>query len=157
MKTLKECIQEAREKKVAIGHFNISNMEAFWGVFRAAQALKVPIIIGVSEGERDFIGIDQIAAVVKTTREKNDFPIFLNADHTYSFERVKEVIDAGFDSVIFDGANILWEENVKIAKQCVEYARNCDREVLVEGELGFIGQSSKVLDAIPDGVLLDEK
>ncbi|MEI6842885.1 MAG: class II fructose-bisphosphate aldolase [bacterium] len=157
MKTLKECVHEALEKKVAIGHFNISNMEAFWGVFRAAQSLNVPIIIGVSEGERDFVGIPQVAAVVKATREQYNYPIFLNADHTYSFNRVKEVIDAGFDSVIFDGANISLEENIKVAKQCVEYARGCGREVLVEGELGFIGQSSKVLDAIPEGVLLDEK
>ncbi len=157
MRTLKEYVYEAKEKKVAIGHFNVSNMEAFWGVFRAAQSLNVPIIIGASEGERDFFGIPQIAAIVKATREQYNYPIFLNADHTYTFDRVKEVIDAGFDSVIFDGANISWEENIKIAKQCVEYARACGREVLVEGELGFIGKSSKVLDAIPEGVLLDEK
>jgi hypothetical protein len=48
--TLKECVWNAREKKVAVGHFNISNLEGFWGVFRAAQSLDVPIIIGVSEG-----------------------------------------------------------------------------------------------------------
>lgn len=156
MKTLKECVLEAKEKKVALGHFNISNIEGFWGVFRAAQSLDLPIIIGVSEGERDFIGVRQVAALVKATREELDYPIFLNADHTYSFERVKEAIDAGFDSVIFDGAKLSFEENVKLAKQCVEYARNSGREVLVEGELGFIGQSSKILDEIPEGVLLDE-
>ncbi len=142
---------------MAIGHFNISNTEGLWGVFRAAQALSVPVIIGVSEGERDFIGVPQVAALVKSLSDEFDYPIFLNADHTYSFDRVKEVIDAGFDSVIFDGANLSFEENVKITKQCVDYARACGREVLVEGELGFIGQSSKILDGIPDGVLLDEK
>lgn len=156
VKTLKECVEEAREKKVAVGHFNISNTEALWGVFRAAQSLNVPVIIGVSEGERDFIGVKQAAALVKSIREEFDYPIYLNADHTYSFERVKEAIDAGFDSVIFDGAKLPFEENVKIAKQCVEYAKNCGREVLIEGELGFIGTSSKVLDEIPEGVLLDE-
>lgn len=156
MKTLRECVAEAREKKIAIGHFNISNTEGLSGVFRAAQVLNVPIIIGVSEGERDFIGVKQVAALVKSLREEFDYPIYLNADHTYSFDRVKEAIDSGFDSVIFDGAKLSFEENVKIAKQCVEYARNCGRDVLVEGELGFIGTSSKVLDAIPEGVLLDE-
>ena len=95
--------------------------------------------------------------MVKSIKEEFNYPIFLNADHTYSFERVKEVIDAGFDSVIFDGANISFEENIKIAKQCVEYARASGREVLVEGELGFIGQSSKILDGIPEGVSLDSK
>lgn len=156
MKTLRECIQEAGQKKVAIGHFNVSNMEGVWAVFRSAQELQVPVIIGVSEGEREFFGVRQISAVVKSIREEFDYPIFLNADHTYSFEKVKEAIDAGFDSVIFDGAKLSFEENISMTKQCVEYARNCGRDVLVEGELGYIGQSSKVLDAIPEGVLLDE-
>lgn len=156
IKTLKESILEAQAKKVAIGHFNISNTEGLWAVFRAAQSLNVPVIIGVSEGERDFIGVRQVSALVKSIREEFDYPIYLNADHTYSFDRVKEAIDAGFDSVIFDGAKLSFEENVKIAKQCVEYAKSVGREVLVEGELGFIGTSSKVLDEIPEGVLLDE-
>ena len=155
MKTLKECVYEAREKKVAVGHFNISNSDGLWGVFRAAQSLNLPIIIGVSEGERDFIGVRQVAAMVKSIREQFDYPIFLNADHTYSFERVKEVIDAGFDSVIFDGAQLSLDENVSIAKKCVEYSRASGREILVEGELGFIGVSSKILDSIPEGVELD--
>jgi fructose-bisphosphate aldolase class II len=156
MKTLKQTVWEAREKKVAVGHFNISNLEALWGIFRAAQSLNVPVIIGVSEGEREFVGVKQVAAVVKSIREEYDYPIYLNADHTYSFDKVKEAIDAGFDSVIVDGAKLSFEENVKMTKQCVEYARNCGREVLVEAELGYIGQSSKVLDEIPEGVMLDE-
>jgi fructose-bisphosphate aldolase, class II len=157
MKTLREAVEEAREKKVAIGHFNISNLEGFWAVFRGAQALNVPVIIGVSEGERDFVGVRQVSALVKATKEQHDYPLYLNADHTYSFGRVKEAIDAGFDSVIYDGAKLSIEENINIAKQCVEYARNCGRDVLVEGELGYIGQSSKILDEIPEGVDLSEK
>ena len=156
MKTLRECVKEAQQKKVAIGHFNISDTNQLWGVFRAAQVLSVPVIIGVSEGERDFIGVRQAAALVKSLREEFDYPVFLNADHTYSFDRVKEAIDAGFDSVIFDGAKLSFEENVKITKQCVEYARDCGRDVLVEGELGFIGTSSKVLDEVPLGVDISE-
>jgi fructose-bisphosphate aldolase, class II len=156
MKNLKECVVEAREKKVAIGHFNISNLEALWGIFKAAQGLNVPVIIGVSEGERDFVGVRQAAALVKSIRDEFQYPIFLNADHTYSFERVKEAIDAGFDSVIFDGAKLSFEENVKTTKQCVDYARSVNPNVLIEGELGFIGTSSKILDEIPEGVMLDE-
>ncbi len=156
MKTLKQTVWEAREKKVAVGHFNISNLEALWGIFRAAQSLNVPVIIGVSEGERDFVGVKQVSALVKSIREEFDYPIYLNADHTYSFEKVKEAIDSGFDSVIVDGAKLSFEENVKLTKQCVDYARQSGREVLVEAELGYIGQSSKVLDEIPEGVLLDE-
>src|SRR3989338_2464614 len=132
VKSLRETVAEAREKGVAVGHFNISNTEGLWAVFKAAQSLNVPVIIGVSEGERDFVGVRQAAALVKSLREEFDYPVYLNADHTYSFERVKEAIDAGFDSVIFDGAKLSFEENVKITKQCVEYARACGTDVLVE-------------------------
>lgn len=151
MKTLRECVQDAKANGVAVGHFNISNLEALWGIFNAAKSLNVPVIIGVSEGERDFVGVAQVAAVVKSIREQYSYPIYLNADHTYSFERVKEAIDAGFDSVIFDGAKLSLEENIAQTKKCVEYARACGRDVLVEAELGYIGQSSKILDEIPEG------
>ncbi|MHB1118158.1 MAG: class II fructose-bisphosphate aldolase [Minisyncoccota bacterium] len=152
--TLREAIHAAEKKGVAIGHFNISDTEGFWGVVQGAQAAGVPVIIGVSEGERDFIGVRQIAALVKSVRETG-YPIYLNADHSYSFERVKEAIDAGFDAVIFDGAKLSSEENARITKQCVEYAQSVNPEILVEAELGYIGTSSKVLDAIPEGVSLE--
>lgn len=154
MKTLRQCILEAKEKGVAVGHFNVSNLEALHAIYDSAKKLNVPVIIGVSEGERSFFGVDEVVAVVKTLRERDDYPIFLNADHSYSFEKVKQAIDAGFDSVIFDGAKLSFEENIEQTKRCVEYARNCGREVLVEAELGYIGQSSKVLDGLPQGIEL---
>lgn len=155
VKTLKETVYDAKSRKVAVGHFNISNLEGLWAIFRAGQSLGVPVIIGVSEGERDFIGIPQVVALVRSIQKEFDYPIYLNADHTYSFERVKEVIDAGFDSVIFDGAKLSFEENARIAKQCVDYARASGREIMVEAELGYIGTSSKILDDIPEGVSLE--
>lgn len=155
MKTLAEYIQDAEINKVAIGHFNISNLEAFWAIYNSAKKLNVPVIIGVSEGEREFVGVRQVAALVKTLRDEG-YPIFLNADHTYSVEKVKEAIDAGFDAVIVDGAKLPYEQNVAMTKECVEYARAAGRDVLVEAELGYIGQSSKVLDSLPEGVDLSE-
>lgn len=152
MKTLRETLKEAEEKRVAVGHFNISNLEGLWGIFRAARNLDLPVVIGVSEGERDFIGIKQARALVSSLRDEFNYPIYLNADHTYSFEGVKEVIDAGFDSVVVDGSALTYEENVRLTKQCVEYARQSGRDVLIEGEIGFIGKSSKLLDDIPDDV-----
>lgn len=156
MKTLREVINEAESNHVAVGHFNISNIEGLWAIFHAARNLNLPVIIGLSEGERDFVGVRQAVALVKSIREEFDYPIFINADHTYSFERVKEAVDAGFDAVIFDGAKLSLAENIKIAKQCVEYAKSKNPEIIVEGEMGYIGTSSKVLDAIPEGVDLSE-
>ena len=151
MKTLRECIQDAEAKKVAIGHFNISNLEALHAIYGAAKKLDVPVIIGVSEGEEEFVGRDEAVALVKMIRERDQYPIFLNADHHGSFERVKECIDAGFDAVIIDAAKLPFEENVALTKQCVEYAKNSGREVLVEAEIGYIGSGSNIKDSIPEG------
>ncbi|MEK9171936.1 MAG: class II fructose-bisphosphate aldolase [Patescibacteria group bacterium] len=151
MKTLREYLTWAEEKQVAIGHFNISDSEGFKAVVESAAALGVPVIIGVSEGERDFIGVPEIVALVKIERAKG-LPVFLNADHTYSVEKVKEAVDAGFDAVLFDGVTKPYEENVSMTRECVAYAKSKGNGVLVEAELGFIGQSSKILDKIPEGV-----
>ena len=158
--TLRENIAAAKENRVAIGHFNASTLDGIWAIADAARELKVPVIVGVSEGERDYVGVREAAAIIRSIREARGQEIFLNADHTYSFDRVKEAIDAGFDSVIFDGAQLTLDENIKITKQCVEYAHEVSKkaghDILVEGELGFIGTSSKLLDAIPEGAVVGE-
>ncbi|MFA5022866.1 MAG: class II fructose-bisphosphate aldolase, partial [Candidatus Paceibacterota bacterium] len=157
MKTLKEVINEADKNKVAIGHFNISNIEGLWGIFRAAKDLEVPVIIGVSEGERDFVGVPQVAALVASLKKEFDYPIYLSADHTSSFDRAKEAIDAGFDMIVFDRSELSLEENIAETKKCVEYARSVNPDILIEGELGYIGKSSKMLDEIPEGAAIGEE
>lgn len=162
MKTLREYIKEADAKGVAVGHFNISNIEAFHGIYNAAKKLSeevghlVPIVIGVSEGEEEFIGINIVSAIVKATREKDNYPIFLNADHHYGFNSVKSAIDAGFDAAIIDEVKLPLDENIALTKKCVDYATDVNqkegRDVLIEAEIGFIGQSSKLLESIPEGV-----
>lgn len=156
MKTLRETIADAVKDGIAIGHFNISTMDALWGIAEAAKNAKVPVIIGLSEGEREFFGMRQAVLAVRSIAEELGVPIYVNADHTYSFEKVKEAIDAGVDAVIFDGTKLSAGERINITKQCVAYARTPGRDVLVEGELGFIGVSSKLLDKIPEGVELTE-
>ncbi len=155
MKNLREVINDAVEKKVAIGHFNISNLEGFWAVVNAAKSLQVPVIIGASEGERDFIGVKQIKALVQTLQDEN-LPVYLNADHSYSSDRVREVIDVGFDGAIIDGAEKSLEENIKMTRECVDYRNSKNADTLIEAELGFIGKSSKLLDSLPEGVLVSK-
>lgn len=152
MKSFRECVQEAEEKKVAIGHFNISDLETLWGIWRAAKNLNVPVIIGLSEGERGFVGLRQAKALVESLREEFDFPIFINADHSYSYESFKDAIDARYDAAIFDGTKKSIDENIKETKRCVSYARSVDPEIVTEGELGYIGSSSKLLDELPENV-----
>ncbi len=155
MKTLHEYIKEAEKKKVAIGHFNISNLEALHAIYNAAKKLNVPVIIGLSEGEESFVDREEAVALIHAIRERDNYPIFLNADHHHSFETVKKCIDSGFDTVIFDGTELSFEENIKISKECVDYAHKINKEtgrdILVEGELGFIGSGSIIRDEIPEG------
>lgn len=157
MKKLKEYIKEAEKKGIAIGHFNISNLETLHGIFTAAKKLNLPVIIGTAEGEQNFIGTKQAVALIRSFREEYNYPIFLNADHHYSFDKVKEAVDAGYDSVIFDATGMSFEENIKVTKQCVDYARSVNPDIVVEAELGFIGKSSQVLDGIPEGVKITEE
>mgnify|MGYP001588164558 CR=1 FL=1 len=157
MQSLRELIADAEKRRVAVGHFNISDSEQLWGIFNAARALTLPVIIGTSEGERHFLGLWQAVALVRSLREEYGYPVYLNADHTYSFEEVKKAVDAGYDAVIFDGAKLSFDENVEQTKRCVEYAKAANPNILVEGELGFIGESSKLLDALPAGVDISEE
>lgn len=149
MKNLKQIIQEAEQNKTAIGHFNISECVALKGIFKAAQELNLPVIIGVSEGEREFIGTKRIALMVKSLREEFNWPIFLNADHTKSLEKIKEAVEAGFDAVLFDGGKLSFEENIKKTKEVVEYVKSVNQDILVEAELGYFGASSVILKEIP--------
>ncbi|MEI6580588.1 MAG: class II fructose-bisphosphate aldolase [bacterium] len=155
MKTLREYIKDASERGVAIGHFNISNLEALHGIYNAAKKLNLPVIIGLSEGEEKFVGREEAVALIRAIREKDNYPIFLNADHHTSFDSVKGAIDAGFDAVIIDQAKFSFEENIKVTKQCVEYAhevmKNTGRDILVESEIGYIGTGSDIKDNIPEG------
>jgi fructose-bisphosphate aldolase class II len=148
MQTLKSAVEAAWDKKIALGHFNLSDSNQFNAVLAAAAALGQPVLVGVSEGERKFFGVRNIAAMVAAARAAG-IEVYLNADHTYSLDGCKEVIDAGFDSVIFDGSHLPMEENIATTKSVVEYARASGREVLVEGEIGRIGTSSKLLTVPP--------
>jgi len=161
MKNLKEIIKEAEQKKVAIGHFNISELAALKAIFAAAKELDLPVIIGVSEGEAGFIGYKQAAALIKSLREEfsadGGYPIFLNADHTKSFDKIKEAVEAGFDAVLFDAGKLSLEENIKKTKEIVEYVKSVNPEILVEGELGYLGASSVILKEIPKDAAIKEE
>ncbi len=153
--TLKEAVLDAKARKVAIGHFNVSNLEAVHAIKEAVVETGFPIIIGVSDKEEEFFGRDEIVALVRMYQAQG-LSIYLNADHAYSVERAKACIDAGFDAVIYDGAELPPEENIKNTKEVVEYARAKNSSCLVEAEFGFIGKSSNLMDTLPEGTALEE-
>ena len=147
--TLREALDDAANKHVALGHFNFSELVVLKAVADTARELEVPVVVGVSEGEREFIGVRQAAALVKSLREEYELPIFLNADHTHSLEKSIEAAKAGFDLIVFDASNQPFEENVKGTKKAVEAAKSINPGILVEGEIGYIGASSSIHASVP--------
>ncbi|HEY4499587.1 MAG TPA: class II fructose-bisphosphate aldolase [Candidatus Paceibacterota bacterium] len=153
-KLLREVIQNAEQNKVAVGHFNISDLIALKAIFEAAQELNVPVMIGTSESEAGFLDRKEAAALIKALREEYQFPIFLNSDHTHSLEEVKKAVAAGYDEILFDAGKLPFEENIQKTKEAVAYVKSVNPNILVEGEIGYIGSASKVLTEIPEGAAL---
>jgi fructose-bisphosphate aldolase, class II len=154
MKTLREALKDAEKNKIAIGHFNFSDLAGLKAIFEAARELGVPVMAGVSEGEREFVGVWQAAALVKSLREQYDYPIYLNADHTRSLDKVEEAAMAGFDEILFDGAHLPFEENIRQTREAVKIVRAVNPNIIVEGEIGYIGTSSEVMKEKPKGIEL---
>lgn len=150
MHTLKDVLNQAQEQGVAIGHFNISDLVLLKAVVTAARELKVPVLVGASEGEREFMGTRQVGALVRSLREEFDYPIFLNADHTHSLAKGVEAAKAGFDSIVFDLSALPIEQNVRQTKEAVEALKAINPNMLVEGEIGDIGTGSEIHDKAPD-------
>lgn len=144
MQTLREVIEQSQQRGVAIGHFNISDLILLKAVVAAARELDVPVIVGASQGERDFMGVREIAALVRSLREESGVPIFLNADHTHSLAKAEEAARAGFDSIVFDLSALPIDENVRQTKEGVAALKAINPAILIEGEIGDIGTGSEI-------------
>jgi fructose-bisphosphate aldolase class II len=144
MTTLREALERAQTTSTAVGHFNVTDLVLLKAVFGAARQLKTPVLIGVSEGERDFIGVRQIAALVRSLREEFEFPVFLNADHTHSLAKAVEAARAGFDAVAFDASALPFDENMRSTREAVQTLKAINPAIMVEGEIGDIGTGSEI-------------
>ncbi|MEX0916878.1 MAG: class II fructose-bisphosphate aldolase, partial [Candidatus Spechtbacterales bacterium] len=144
MTTLKEWHTRSIAEKWAMPHFNFSNLEQLHALVEAAREAQSPLVLGLSEGERDAVGLAEAVALVSVARA-DGYPIFLNADHSRSPETAKAAVDAGFDSVHIDLSKESYEENIAGTKEVVEYAKAKNADIEVEGELGYLAtESSKV-------------
>ena len=148
MSTVKDYLKRTVSEKWALGHFNFSEDEALRAIVESAVKLKTPIFVGTSEGEKKHIGIKEAVALIKAFREEFQIPIFLNADHHKTFESVKEAVDAEYDAILADFSALPFEENIKLTKQSVEYAKSKNPNIIVEGELGYVRGESKIQNEI---------
>lgn len=109
------------------------------------------MMVATSEGEAKFVGYEQAVALVRSYQKEN-LPVFLNADHHKSWESVKEAIDTGYDTVLIDASKLSYEENASLTKKVVEYAREISMsrhiDISVEGELGYLRGESQVQEKV---------
>src|SRR3989338_780810 len=138
--TLKAWLAKAQKESWALPHFNFSNLEMLKSLVQAAQEARSPVMVGTSEGERNFIGLREAVFMVESFREGFGVEIFLNADHSKSAESAKKAIDSGYDSVHIDLSNLSFGENVKGTKEVVNYRGPTS----IEGELVYLPGESKI-------------
>jgi fructose-bisphosphate aldolase class II len=151
--TLRDVLTRLQKEGAALGHFNVSDHVLLKAVVAAAAETKLPVLIGASEGEREFFGARQLAALVKSERQEFDLPIFLNADHTHSLAKALEAAKAGFDAVTIDFSALPFEENVARTKEAVQAIKAVNPAILAEGEIGDIGTGSEIKETAQGGKL----
>ncbi|MDQ5970215.1 MAG: fructose-bisphosphate aldolase, class [Patescibacteria group bacterium] len=139
-------MQRSRQQKFAVGAFNIDNQETLIAVCRAAQAKKSPVLIEVSQGEVDAIGLDNIRDLVDNYKEEYGIEAYINLDHSPSVENAKRGIDAGFEFIHIDISqarhDATEEDIIKETSEVVEYAKFTG--AIVESEPHYFGGSSNV-------------
>ena len=142
--TLRDALTRLETEGAALGHFNVSDQVLLKAVIAAAAETKLPVLVGASEGEREFFGARQLAALVKSLRQESDLPVFLNADHTHSLAKAMEAAHAGFDAVGIDFSALPFDQNVARTKETVQAIKAVNPAILAEGEIGDIGTGSEI-------------
>lgn len=139
-------MQRSRQQKFAVGAFNIDNQETLIAVARAAQAKKSPVLVEVSQGEVDAMGLENVRDMVDNYKDEYGVEMFLNLDHSPNVESCKRAIDCGYEFIHIDisQSNHDASEDEIIAKtsEVVEYAKFTG--ALVESEPHYFGGSSNL-------------
>ncbi len=115
---------------------NFYNYETLAGILLAAQELKEPVILQLSESSIQYLGLKVAASLARTGMEQFEVEGWLHLDHGSSIEIVEACLNSGFDSVMIDGSEKSFDENVQLTKEVVEMAGKY--HVQVEAELGYI-------------------
>jgi len=138
--------QRSRVQHFAVGAFNIDNQETLIAIARAAQKLNSPVLVEVSQGEVEAMGLYNIRDMVDNYKEEYGIEMYLNLDHSPSVQACKQAIDAGYEFIHIDisqaNHDASEEEIIAQTKEVVAYARFTG--ALVESEPHYFGGSSNV-------------
>ncbi|MBB1555395.1 class II fructose-bisphosphate aldolase [Candidatus Saccharibacteria bacterium] len=141
-------MQRSRQQGFAVGAFNIDNQETLIAVARAAQKLNAPVLVEVSQGEVDALGLENIRDMVDNYRDEYGIEIYINLDHSPTVEACKRAIDVGFEFIHIDisqaNHDASEEEIIAKTKEVVEYAKFTG--ALVESEPHYFAGGSNVHD-----------
>lgn len=146
--TLKEVTEQAEKLNFTVGAFNTHNLEMLPDMLRAAKEMGSPIIIQTSIDTARYIGFNVLVSVMKAIANEEMVDAVLHLDHARDFDDIKEAIDSGFTSVMYDGSHLPFKENILKTKAVVKYAH--ERGVSVEGELGTIGGTEEGIHVAED-------
>jgi len=139
-------MQRSRQQGFAVGAFNIDNQETLIAIARAAQKLNAPVLVEVSQGEVEAIGLENIRDLVDNYKKEYGIEVYLNLDHSPTVEACKQAIDAGYEFIHIDisqaNHDASTEEIIEKTKEVVEYAKFTG--ALVESEPHYFGGSSNV-------------
>jgi len=140
---LNELIYSLKENQ-AILHYNVSSLEQIKAGIFAVKETKIPLIFGVSEGERNYLNPKLVKEIIDFYKEEENLQnlIFLNADHSKSLESAKKAIDLNYDSVLIDLSELDLGENIRQIKELINY--RADKNILLEGEVGKIEGKSEI-------------
>ncbi len=141
---LKEKLQQFTAQKRGLLATNFYNLETLHGVLQAASNLGEPVILQLTQSSIDYMGLNTALKLGRAGLEQFGVEGWIHLDHGGSVALVEKCLDAGFDSVMIDGSELAFEENIKITREVVEKAKSYGAHV--EAELGFVaklGQSHK--------------
>lgn len=146
--TLKHMLLAAQKGGYGIGAFNVENMEMIKAVLRAAEEMEAPVILQTTPSTVNYGGLRTFQSMVKTEAEKVHVPVCLHLDHGNSFKLAVQAIYAGYSSVMIDGSQLAFEDNIALTKRVAEAADSCG--IPVEAELGRVGGKEDDLEADGD-------
>jgi fructose-bisphosphate aldolase class II len=147
--TLHEVLQDAKKQHYAVGLFNTVNLEMAKGVLSAAEEAKSPVIIGTAEVLLPYAELDELSYFLLPLAKRASVPVVLHYDHGLTEARVKQAIDLGFTSVMYDCSTLDFEGNCRAVAELTDYAHR--RGVTVEGELGHVGANDGSAEGEAEG------
>ena len=135
---VRDILNKAKNEKYAIPQFNINNLEWAKYILEVCEEEKSPVFLGVSSGAAKYMGgFNTVVGMVNGLKKDLNItvPVMLHLDHATTFELCKNAVDAGFDSIMFDGSKLPYEENIKVTNEVKNYLNG----QLLEAEIGKIG------------------